>query len=289
VDYRHGLRHASGQRGTFDAEPGRLALAKGRPMLEEQGTSRLTAERIEIETASGDVEARGGAQQTLLKGGVAPGLVGGAAGTDQQPTLISSRSLTYEARTRTTLYDGEALMRSGRSEVRAERLRQVEDAQGRRRIEAEGGVSSRLQPGAAKSGGKEPVLVEVEAQAMVYDEAQKQVVYTGDVDLRQGPIATHSPRATLFLAADGHTLEKLVAGEPVQLKEGQRRADGRLATYELASETITIEGEPVRLVGPGQDVQGRSLTFHVGDDRILVHGREEGRTETVFRKEPVRP
>ncbi len=289
VDYRHGLRHASGQRGTFNAERGRLALSKGGPMLEEQGTSRLTAERIEIETASGDVEARGGAQQTLLKGGAAPGLVGGAAGGDQ-PTLVSSRALSYEARTRTTLYDGEALMRSGRSEVRSERLRQVEDAQGRRRIEAEGGVSSRLQPGtAAKAGGKEPELVEVKAQAMVYDEAQGQVVYTGDVDLRQGPIATLSPRATLFLAADGRTLERLVAGEPVQLKEGQRRANGRLATYELASQTITIEGEPVRLVGPGQDVQGRSLTFHVGDDRILVDGREEGRTETVFRKEPVRP
>ena len=214
--------------------------------------------------------------------------MGGAARGDQ-PTLITSRTLTYEAGTRTTLYDGAALMRSGRSEVRAERLRQVEDAQGQRRIEAEGGVSSRLQPGAGKVGGKEPALVEVKAQAMVYDEAQKQVVYTGDVDLRQGPISTLSPRATLFLAADGRALEKLVAGEPVRLKEGQRRADGRLATYELTSETITIEGEPVHLLGPGQDVQGRSLTFHVGDDRILVDGREEGRTETVFRKEPARP
>lgn len=288
VDYRHGLRHASAERGTFDAGQGRLALFKGRPTLEEQGTSRLTAERIEIATPSGDVEARGGAQQSLFKGGAAPGLVGGAAGGDQ-PTLITSRTLSYEARTRTTLYDGAALMRSGRSEVRAERLRQVEDAQGRRRIEAEGGVSSRLQPGAGKAGGQEPALVEVKAQAMVYDEAQKQVVYTGDVDLRQGPISTFSPRATLFLAADGRALEKLVAGEPVRLKEGQRRADGRLATYDLTSETITIEGEPVHLLGPGQDVQGRSLTFHVGDDRILVDGREEGRTETVFRKEPARP
>lgn len=288
VDYRHGLRHAAGERGTFQADRNRLALMKGRPMLEEQGTSRLTAERIELDTVTGDVEARGGAQQTLFKGGSAPALVsGGAAG--EQATLISSRTLKHDARSRTTLYEGEALMRSGRSEIRAERLRQVDDAQGRRRVEAEGGVRSRLQPEAAKPGGKPPELIEVKAENMTYDEAQREVVYTGEVDLRQGPIATRSPKATLSLAADGRSLEKLVAGEPVQLQEGQRRAEGRLATYDLATETITIEGEPVKLVGPGQDVQGRSLTFHVGDDKILVDGREEGRTETIFRKEPTRP
>lgn len=287
VDYRHGPRHATAEHGNFQAERGRLALSKGRPMLEEQGTSRLTADRIELETGSGDVDARGGAKQTLFKAGSAPALVG-SGGEAGQPTLISARTLHHEARTRTTLYEGEALMRSGRSELRAERLRQVEDAQGRRRVEAEAGVSSRLQPEAARPGGKAPALVEVKAQAMVYDESQGQVVYTGDVDLRQGPIATHSPKATLFLGADGTTLEKLVAGEPVRLEEGQRHAEGRLATYLLTSETITIEGEPVHLLGPGQDVQGRSLTFHVGDDRILVAG-EEGRTETIFRKEPARP
>ncbi len=288
VDYRQGLRHAAGERGTFQADRNRLALMKGRPSLEEQGTSRLTAERIEIDTLTGEVEARGGAQQTLFKSGSAPALVAGGAAADQA-TLISATSLRHDPRSRTTVYEGEALMRSGRSEIRAERLRQVDDAQGRRKVEAEGGVRSRLQPEPAKPGDKPPEMVEVKATNMVYDEAGREVVYTGEVDLRQGPIATRSPKATLSLAADGRSLEKLVAGEPVRLEEGQRRADGRLATYQLATGTITIEGEPVKLVGPGQDVQGRSLTFHVGDDKILVDGREEGRTETIFRKEPARP
>jgi hypothetical protein len=33
-------------------------------------------------------------------------------------------------------------------------------------------------------------------------------------------------------------------------------------------------------------VEGRSLTFHVGDDRILVDGREEVRTESIFKRTP---
>ena len=37
-------------------------------------------------------------------------------------------------------------------------------------------------------------------------------------------------------------------------------------------------------------VEGRVLTFQVGGDRIRVDGREEVRTEAVFkRKEPPRP
>ncbi len=71
--------------------------------------------------------------------------------------------------------------------------------------------------------------------------------------------------------------------------EGQRKVTGQRATYTPQDEKIVVEGEIVLLTGPGQQAQGRTLTLHVGDDRILVDGRDESRTETVFRKEPHKP
>jgi lipopolysaccharide transport protein LptA len=283
VEFAQGRRRASAQRGTLDGPSGVLTLQQGQPTLVEAEKSRLNADRIEHNSRTGDLRAVGSARQALLSEKASGFLV--QAG---QPTLLSADSIDHVSKTRTTVYDGSALLRSGKDEVRARRLTIREDAQGRRQLEADEQVFSRMQP-AARAGGTLPAPVEARAAKMVYDEAAGQVHYRGDVALKQGEVATHSPSATLQLGADGRSLKQLVAGEPVELSEGLRKARGERATYTPENETIVVEGEAVTLVGPGQDVKGRSLTFHVGDDRILVDGREQGRTETVFRKEPSKP
>jgi lipopolysaccharide export system protein LptA len=99
-----------------------------------------------------------------------------------------------------------------------------------------------------------------------------------------------SPRATAFLSADATRIESIVAGEPVEVKQGIRQAKGTKGTYTPANETMLLVGDKVTLEeGDKQRLQGRSLTFHSRDDRILVDGREVERTESVFRREPVRP
>jgi lipopolysaccharide transport protein LptA len=290
VEFVKGARHASAQRGHYEGSSGRLVLANGHPTLEEVGKSRITADRIELMTRTGDLLAHGDARQELLAG-TRPGGFMVQAG---QPTLLSAQQLVHNAAQRTTTYTGQALLRSGKDEVRAEELKLVEDAQGRRQLEAKRQVFSLLHP-AEKPGAQKAAPIEVRAAAMSYDEANGRVVYTGDVTLKedvtlkQGDVSTVSPTATLYLASDGRSLQKLVAGEPVELHQGKRTAKGQRATYTPDSQTIVVEGEPVSLQGPGQDVRGRSLTFQTGNDTILVSGQEEDRTETVFRKEPPRP
>lgn len=284
VEFEQGLRHASAERGHYEGASGRLVLARGQPVLEEKGRSRVTAERIELMTGSGDMLAKGQARQALLAGTRSSGFMA----QEGQPTLLSAETISHDARKRLTTYDENALLRTGRDEVRAKRLRILEDASGRRRLEAEEQVFSLLHP-APRPGGEPPAAVEARAASMVYEEARGEVVYTGDVTLKQGTITTASPTAHLKLGPDGRSLQSLVAGEPVELREGQRKANGQRATYTPADETIVVVGEAVSLVGPGQDVRGKSLTFHVGDDRIVVDGREEGRTQTIFRKEPSKP
>ncbi|MFN8091384.1 MAG: hypothetical protein U0599_04010 [Vicinamibacteria bacterium] len=41
----------------------------------------------------------------------------------------------------------------------------------------------------------------------LYEEAARRVVYTGEVEIRQGDLITKSPGAIVLLGADGRTME----------------------------------------------------------------------------------
>ena len=125
---------------------------------------------------------------------------------------------------------------------------------------------------------------------MVYEESANRIVYTGDVEIRQGDILTRSPEAVVTLTKDGGAVDRLLAGDPVEVQQGVRRATGQRGTYTPASETLVLVGEKVVLQDVDRRLEGRILTFEVGSDRIRVDGREEVRTEAVFKKkEPPKP
>jgi lipopolysaccharide transport protein LptA len=125
---------------------------------------------------------------------------------------------------------------------------------------------------------------------MVYDEAANTVVYTGNVEIRQGDIVTLSPKAVVTLTKDGGAVDKLVAGEAVEVRQGARHAKGKEGTYTPGNGTLVLVGDPVVLQEADRRLKGRILIFEEGSDRIRVDGREEVRTEAVFqRKEPAKP
>ncbi len=159
-----------------------------------------------------------------------------------------------------------------------------EPAAGKRRLTAEGGVVSVFYPRPDSPEKKPPAPIDVRAKDMVYEEARNQVVYRGEVTMRQGDIVSKSPQATIDLTPDGSRIQTLVAGEPVEVRQGDRQASGTRGTYTPDTETMVLVGEKVMLQEPTRRVEGRSLTFYVGGDRVLVDGREEVRTESVFRR-----
>jgi lipopolysaccharide export system protein LptA len=92
------------------------------------------------------------------------------------------------------------------------------------------------------------------------------------------------------LSADGEAVDHIVVGEPVEVLQGLRRATGREGTYTPQNETLVLVGEKVVLTDVDRHVEGRVLIFQVGNDRIRVDGREEERTEAVFKqKGPAKP
>lgn len=289
------LRGADFQGNVEFAEPGRKAWAQNAALDETRGTLRLTGAprvvdegrgsdlradgAIEIGTRSETLAASENVRHTLpLRGGT--GLLSGG------PSLFLARYLEYDSVTKTARYRERALLRSGRDELRAPLIVLEEPAPGRRRLTASGGMTSLMHPKSEPGAPKSPLPVEARASELVWEEAKSEAVYKGDVIVKQGDILTRSPLATVTMTADGAAIDKVVAGEPVEVQQGPRRASGARGTYTPREETMVLVGEKVVLQGPQQRTEGRFLTFHAGDDTILVDGREEVRPESVFKREP---
>ena len=280
-------RKAWAGHSAFDATTGTLLLTRDPRIVDEAEGSELRGREIRIGTRTRAVSASGNVRHTVAgkKGRGGGGVFGG-----QEPTVFVCREFEYDPGTRTARYRENALVRSGTDEVRAPLITLDEPGPGRRRMLATGGTASVLHPRAAKGAAKEPAAVEARSRELQYEEEKNRIVYTGEVEIRQGDILTRSPEAIVLLTKDGETVDRLLAGEPVEVHQGVRRATGERGTYTPASETFVLTGERVVLYDVDRRLEGRILTFEVGSDRIRVDGREEVRSEAVFRrKETQRP
>jgi LPS export ABC transporter protein LptC/lipopolysaccharide transport protein LptA len=280
VEFERGSQKATADRGYFHGKDSRLVLNEGPSLTDTEQGSRLEAETIELMTGSGDARARYGVRHVLER---RAGRSTGFPGSEADTTVASARFFEYEAKAKTAVYSDAALLRSGRSELRADRIRRVERETGERVLTAGGGVFTLIVP-KPDAGKAEQSPLEVRAKEMEYEEAKREATYKGDVQLTQADVRTKSRQALLVLGQDGGSLERLVATDGVELRQATRVATGQKAVYTPGDKTIAVTGDKVELVDDRQHVSGRSLTFFVGDDRILVDGREEARTETILRK-----
>jgi LPS export ABC transporter protein LptC/lipopolysaccharide transport protein LptA len=300
VVFQQPPQKATAENASYDGASGVLTLRQGPEMVDDEQGSRLRAGAIDVNTRTSDFVARRDVHHVLRRKGGGQGLLMGGA----EPALITSTLMDYTDATKIARYQQNALLRSGKDEIRAPEIRlQQIGSQGKWRLEATGGVVSFLHPNrdakdAAKDAPKgaadkarDQSAVEGRAKEMTYVEEGQKAVYKGDVSIRQGDIATRSPEATLNFTSDGSGIQTLVAGDPVEVQQGDRHASGARGTYSPQTETMILVGPKVTLKDPTQQVEGRSLTFHVGDDRVLVDGQEQVRTLSVIRnrKEPPKP
>lgn len=273
-------RQAWAGHSAYSAAAGTLVLTRDPRIVDEAEGSELRGREIRIGTRTRAVTASGNVRHAVAgKGRGGAGLFGG-----QQPTVFVCREFEFEPQTRTAYYRENVLVRHGADEVRAPLITLDESEPGQRHMRATGGTVSVLHPRPEKGAVKEPAAVEARSRELQYEEEKNRIVYTGDVEIRQGDILTRSPEAIVLLTKDGETVERLLAGEPVEVRQGVRRATGERGTYTLANETFVLTGEKVVLHDVDRRLEGRVLTFEAGSDRIRVDGREEVRTEAVFRR-----
>lgn len=287
VTFEEGPRKATAQKAYYAGATSVLSLKEGPEMVDAREGSTLSAEAIDVGSRNGDIAARHNVRHVLTRKGGEGG--GGLLTGSGQPVLVTARFLDYNGTTRVGVYREDALLRAGKDEVRAAEIRLAEK-DGVRRLEASGGVVSLLHPRREGAAAATPP-VDGRAREMVYDEARRQLVYQGEVAIKQGVVSIRGPQATIELTADGGDVRTMQAGEPVEVEQGERKARGVRATYDPRAGTMALVGEPVTLVDPRQHVQGRAVTFNLTDDRVVVDGQEQARTQTVIRsrREPPRP
>lgn len=288
VVFREPGRLAEAEAAAYDEKNNRLRLRGGTPRIhDEVDGSDLQAQRIDLATDTRGITAIGGVRHEIRRGGEEP--AGGMLAGSEPAVLVCGR-FEYDSVARKAWYRENALLRSGDDEIRAPLIVLEDPAPARRRLHASGGVVSFLHPRPEDDGAQDPAPVQTRSQEMVYEEDAGRVVYTGNVDIRQGDILTLSPKAVVTLQRGGRDVESIVAGEPVEVHQGVRRASGRTGTYTPQTETMVLEGDDVVLEDADRKVRGRVLTFQVGEDRIRVDGQEEVRTEAIFKKrEPSTP
>lgn len=292
VEFTEPGRKGWAERAVYDEKTKLLRMTGGAPRIRDEGDgSELQAQQIDLSTATQSVVAVDGVRheirgrETRVEGGMLAG---------SEPTILVCQRFEYDSVKKTAWYRGNALLRTGRDEVRAPLIVLEDPGPGQRRLRASGGVASflrpRTKPGAEGGEEGEPAAVQTRSKEMVYEEAAGRIVYTGEVEIRQGDILTLSPKAVVTLTVGRDGVEHIVAGEPVVVHQGVRRAEGRTGTYTPANETMVLEGDNVVLQDANRQVRGRLLTFKVGEDRIRIDGREGARTEAILRNsELVRP
>lgn len=280
VVFTLGDRRITSNRAWYESEKDLLILKEDPEIADAK--SRLSAQAIDVTMGTGNLTARQKVRH------VVQGEPGGGGLLRPAETLLTSRFFDYDAATRTGRYREGALLRSGTDEVRADDLRVQEQEGGARRLTARGSVVSLMTP-QSKPGEPAATTIEGRAREMIYDPQARRIDYTRDVVLLQGDIRTRSPKATLHLSADGGGVDRLEAGEPVVVEEGSRRGSGTRGVYTPADRTMVLTGPNVTLTEPGRTVQGRSVTFRAGDEKVLVDGREQVRTETVFKGDAEAP
>ncbi len=265
------------------ADASGLLTMVGEPRLvdEAQG-SELRAQRIAVGTRTHSVTADEGVRHTITRGAARPGQAAPLGGN--QPTVLLCRHFEYDSVSKTGRYQDNAILRAGQDEIRAPLIVIEEPAEGQRRLNATGGVASKLHPRPEPGQAREPAPVDAHSKELLYDEKQNRVVYTGDVELRQGDITTRTPEAVALLTPDGAAVDRLLAGTPVEVRQGERRATGERGTYTARDETLVLVGEKVVLLEGERRIEGRVLTFQSGSDRIRVDGREEVRSEAVLKR-----
>src|SRR5262249_34664893 len=134
VEFSEPGRKAWAQKAALDEEKGTLVMTGDPRLVEESRESDLRADTIEIGTQTHELSARENVRHTVPIRSVPGGQ------SSSGPSLFLSRFLDYDSATRTARYRENALLRSGKDELRAPLIVVEEPAQGHRRLTASGAL-----------------------------------------------------------------------------------------------------------------------------------------------------
>ena len=125
----------------------------------------------------------------------------------------------------------------------------------------------------AGEGGVGPAQpVQIDAQALLIDQERRVLRFSGDVLLRRGDLTVRGPKLDARYAEGGGERTEIDQAEVsggVVLRQGDRRATGRTASYSATSGKVVLLGDP-RLFDRGDELRGDRIELSVNTEEIRV-------------------
>jgi lipopolysaccharide export system protein LptA len=284
--YREGDRQARSDRAVLEEARNAITLEQAARVWDPTGSTN--ADRILFDQKSGDVAAEGHVVSTRL-----PDKQGSSSSMlshDQPLNATANRMLTSE-KNRKIHYDGQVVAWQGANRIWSDNL--DIDRVGRR-LSARGHVRTQFvdrqsdPPGKAKTA---PAIVNVEADALVYTEADRLAHYTGGSHLtRTGmDVKASEIRAYLNDSSSDSSLDRAYAdGGVVILRVEPGRTlkvtSDHAEYYATEQKLIASKGDPTAVDSVRGWTKGRQLTYWANDDKLLVDGAEKQPVKSLIKR-----
>jgi lipopolysaccharide transport protein LptA len=113
-----------------------------------------------------------------------------------------------------------------------------------------------------------PVPVRIESKTLVIDQDRRILKFRDEVVLHRGDLVAFGPKLDARYDAGGD-IEDLELTGGVVLRQGTRRATGKVATYDARSRNVVLTGDP-RLRDRGDELQGDRIEMSLDSEEVKV-------------------
>lgn len=144
---------------------------------------------------------------------------------------------------------------------------------------AQSPVESRLT--GLRLNGNEPI--EIESDKLEVQEAQSRAIFTGNVNVTQGPTILRSGSMVVYYAKDGGSaatgssnIERLEVDGKVYVKSDKQVATGDKGTFDMKTEVLVLSGNEVVLSEGNNILVGCKLTVQMKSGQAQVEGCSKG-------------
>ncbi|MCY4659599.1 MAG: hypothetical protein OXF93_07300 [Acidobacteria bacterium] len=290
VAVEDGTLTANAHEATYDIGSARLALSNGEsdgpaPSVDDaRGTTQ--AQTITLTLNGQGMDASGQVKSVLEASAGAGGENGRRPGllAANERVYVAAERLLYDPELAVATYTGTpARLWQDQAEFLGASIT-LDEATGS--LQAEGTVRTRttIVQTNDETGAVEALATVGRGGAMAYDDATRQVAYTGGASLENPRNDLSAESIEVLLQDDARTLDRIFASDDVTLELPGRRVTGETMAYDDADGRYEMEGEPVEILEQSEDAcretTGRTLTFFITDE-VQIDGEGEGRTSST--------
>jgi lipopolysaccharide export system protein LptA len=269
-------RTVEGEKAVFDAAKVlHVSGGSGRPAVADSAEARIEAPEIGIATETGEALASGGVACVLKE---AEGRRTTGFFSPSEDVYVRCDRLNVRPGSSTFLFSGGVLVRQGQNTVRAAEIETDGDMG---RMSGGGGVAVVLTE--AASAGRPGRTIELDGADMAYRPDPRALTLSSKARVRLPEAGLEASTVTAVIGRDGRSVESLAAAGRVVVSKGRYEGRSEAASYEAATERLTLTGNPLLNDGKGGSARGAKLTFDLADDKILIENEGAGRATTVVR------